>query len=46
MYQVVDSRTGLVVSTHTTRTRATRRADRLDSHYGAVRYVVRLAPTR
>lgn len=40
-YTVVDSHTGLVVSTHATRRRAQAKADRLDLAYGAVRYVVR-----
>jgi len=40
-YQVIDTRTQAVVGTFTTRKAASRKADRLDAQYGAVRYSVR-----
>lgn len=40
-YQVIDSRTGLVMGTYSTRVRASRKADKLDLQYGAIRYSVR-----
>lgn len=39
-YQVVDNRTGQVISTHTSHKLARRKADRLDLEYGAIRYSV------
>jgi hypothetical protein len=42
-YEVVDTRTGEVVSAHADLRRAKRAADRRDAEYGAVRYVVRRA---
>lgn len=40
MYKVIDSRTGQVMGVYQTRHRATRRADKLDLIYGAIRYRV------
>lgn len=40
-YELIDSRTGAVIGTYRSRTRAYARADRMDAEYGAVRYVVR-----
>ncbi len=47
-YQVYDPQTGDVMSSHTTRKGARRRADKLDLEYGGVRYGVReqAAPIR
>lgn len=42
-YQVVDSRTQIVMGTYATLKAASRRADKLDAAYGAVRYVARRA---
>ena len=39
MYQVIDTHTKQVVSTHKTLKSASRKCDRLDNEYGAVRYV-------
>jgi len=41
IYEVVDSRTKEVVCTRPTLKSASRRADKLDLEYGAVRYIVR-----
>jgi hypothetical protein len=41
MYHIIDSHTGICVSCASTRRRAQRIADKLDHHYGAVRYIVR-----
>lgn len=41
-YQVVDGKTGQVLSTHATRVRASRKVDRLDNAHGAYRYHVRV----
>lgn len=43
VYQVVDTRTGQVMSRHTNKRAAHARCDRLDLQYGAVRYAVRAA---
>lgn len=40
-YQVVDGKTGQVLSTHAKRVHASRKVDRLDNAYGAYRYHVR-----
>lgn len=40
-HQVVDSRTGQVMGSYISLTRAHRAADRLDNAYGAVRYIVK-----
>jgi hypothetical protein len=39
-YNVVDSKTNQIVAASATRKGATRIADRLDTQYGAVRYIV------
>jgi hypothetical protein len=39
MYNVIDIQTKLVISTHATLKQASRKCDRLDNAYGAVRYV-------
>ncbi len=41
-YQVIDGQTKAVVGTFKTRAAARRRADRLDSEYGACRYFVQV----
>jgi hypothetical protein len=41
MYQVIDIKTKQVISAHKDRKQASRKADRLDLAYGAVRHVVR-----
>jgi len=41
MYNVIDNQTGRVVGTYSTMKRAYSKADRLDTIYGAVRYVVK-----
>lgn len=41
-YQVVDGKTGQVLSTHAKRVFASRKVDRLDNAYGAYRYRVRV----
>ena len=41
MYQVIDIQTKTVLSTHATLKQASRKCDRLDLVYGAVRYVYR-----
>lgn len=41
MYQVIDTKTRAVMSSHKDRKQARSKADRLDLAYGAVRYVVR-----
>ncbi len=38
MYQVYDTRTGQIMGTYQTLKRATRKIDKLDLAYGAVRY--------
>lgn len=44
-YQIIDTKTGQAVGKpRNTRAAAQRRADRLDTEYGAVRYVVRTIP--
>jgi hypothetical protein len=40
-YQVIDIQTKAVVGTYKTRAAASRRADKLDMAYGAVRYTVK-----
>ena len=40
-YQVIDTKTQQVLSTHKDRIQARRKRDRLDMQYGAVRYVVK-----
>lgn len=42
LYSVVDIMTGEVVGSYKNRKRASRKADKLDMEYGAVRYVVRM----
>lgn len=42
MYQVIDSKTGFIVATYPTRKQASRRADKLDMAYGAIRYSIRM----
>ena len=39
-YQVIDTRTQVIVGTFTTRKAASRKADRLDLEFGAIRYLV------
>lgn len=39
MYKVIDTHTKQVLSTHATLKQASRKCDRLDNAYGAVRYV-------
>ena len=39
MYLVIDIKTKQVISTHATLKAASRKCDRLDNEYGAVRYV-------
>lgn len=41
-YQVIDRHTGMVVSEHKTAKAARAKRDRLDSAYGACRYLVKL----
>lgn len=41
MYSVIDIRTGEIVGSYKSRKVASRKADKLDMEYGAVRYVVR-----
>jgi len=41
IYKVIDTHTGAVMGTYTSRIRATRRADALDNAYGAIRFAVR-----
>ena len=40
-YQVIDIQTKKVMGTHTSRAAASRRADKLDLAYGAIRYTVK-----
>lgn len=41
MYRIIDNQTGLQVGKdYTNRSRAIRRADKLDMQYGAIRYIV------
>lgn len=40
-YKVIDKKTGQELSEHATRKDATRKANRLDRQYGAVRYRVK-----
>lgn len=40
VYQVIDRQTGDVVATYHSRKAATRKADKLDLEYGAIRYRV------
>lgn len=40
-YQVIDSRTGVLMGTYASLKMASRRADKLDQAFGAVRYTVR-----
>ena len=40
LYQVIDMLSGDIVSTHTSRKAAQRKADRLDLEYGAIMYRV------
>lgn len=44
MYQVIESKTGYVISEHTTQRRAMLKADRLDLAIGGYRYHVRKKP--
>jgi len=44
MYQVIDRQTGEVMGTYQTRSRADRRADKLDNEYGAYRYYAQEKP--
>lgn len=39
-YQVIDTRTGNVMGNYSSKVRATRKADKLDLQYGAIRYAV------
>jgi hypothetical protein len=41
-YQVIDLHTKKVMGTYATRAAASRRADKLDLAYGAIRYVVKI----
>lgn len=41
MYEIIDRQTGNRVGTHKSRVSASRRADKLDLAYGAIRYFVR-----
>lgn len=41
-YQVIDNQAGKVMGTYTTRAAASRRADKLDLAYGAIRYIVKI----
>ena len=41
-YQVIDIQTKKVMGTYTSRAAASRRADKLDLAYGAIRYVVKI----
>ena len=41
-YQVIDNQTKKVMGTYTTRAAASRRADKLDLAYGAIRYTVKI----
>lgn len=45
-HQVIDRQTGDVMSTHVSKKAATRRADKLDEEYGAIRYKVEPAPPK
>jgi hypothetical protein len=40
-YQVIDRQTGNVMGTYSSRTSASRKADKLDLEYGAIRYAVK-----
>lgn len=40
-FQVIDSKTGDVVGTYGSRKAASRKADKLDLEYGAIRYAVK-----
>lgn len=42
VYQVIDCQTNTIVGTYDNRKAASRRADKLDLAYGAVRYTVRV----
>ena len=42
-YQVIDTKTGDVMGIYSSRKRASRKADKLDLEYGAIRYAVRPA---
>lgn len=42
VYQVIDRKTNTVVGTYDNRKAASRRADKLDLAYGAIRYTVRV----
>lgn len=44
MYQVIESKTGYVISEHTTQRRAMLKADRLDLAIGGYRYRVQKRP--
>lgn len=43
-YQVIDTKTGNVIGIYKSRRMASRKADKLDLEYGAIRYTVSLAP--
>ena len=43
MYSVIDIKTGDIVGRYASSKRAYRIADRLDLHFGAVRFVVKLS---
>jgi hypothetical protein len=45
-YQIIDTHTNRVVGVYTNRIRAYRKADRLDSEYGAIRYAVKVEEKR
>lgn len=40
IYQVIDTQTKYIMGTYSTKRRATRKADKLDLEYGAIRYTV------
>lgn len=40
-YQVIDRQTGVVMGIYSSRKAATRKADKLDLEYGAIRYTVK-----
>jgi hypothetical protein len=40
-YQIIDTQTKQVIGTYSSRVRASRKADRMDLAYGAIRYMVK-----
>ena len=42
-YKVIDNQTGKVMGTYSSRKAASRKADKLDLAYGAIRYSVQIA---